>query len=56
MSLSFPANFTRYAKYLTVVHGEPDELPNLFEYLFSNEDMLSDAFNDNYSLMGTKYP
>ena len=53
MSLSFPTNFTGYAKYLAVVNGEPDMLPNVFEdYLFSSKDMLPEAFNDNYSLMG----
>ena len=53
LSLTFPANFIDYAKFLAVVNGEPGAIPNVFEdFVFSNGDLVQGAFNSNYELMG----
>ena len=51
-NLNLPANFREFAKNLAVLHGEPQAIPNLFEYYVDSTGLK--PFNDYFYLM-SKY-
>jgi hypothetical protein len=49
-NLNLPANFREFAKNLAVLHGEPEAIPNLFEYYVSSKG--KEPYSEYFDLMG----
>lgn len=54
LSLDIPANFRQFAKNLAVLHGEPEAIPNVFEYYYDGENIDKEPFTQYFELMGFK--
>ena len=57
LNLNLPANFRQFSKNLAVLNGEPEALPNLFEYYYDTLNIDKEPFNLYFELMNfkTKY-
>ena len=57
LNLNLPANFRQFSKNLAVLNGEPEALPNLFEYYYGTLNIDKEPYNLYFELMNfkTKY-
>ena len=54
LSLNLPANFREFSKNLAVLHGEPQALPNLFEYFYDSINVVKEPYNKYFEFMNFK--
>ena len=54
LNLNLPANFRQFSKNLAVLNGEPEALPNLFEYYYETLNTDKEPYNYYFELMNFK--
>lgn len=50
LNMNLPANFRVFSKNLSVLHGESEAIPNVFEFLVNSEGLL--PYTPYFELMG----
>ena len=54
LSLNLPVNFREFSKNLAVLNGEPQALPNLFEYFYDSINVVKEPYNQYFEFMNFK--
>ena len=54
LSLNLPVNFREFSKNLAVLNGEPQALPNLFEYFYDSINAVKEPYNKYFEFMNFK--
>lgn len=54
LNMNLPANFREFSKNLAILNGEPEAIPNIFEYYYDTLDVIKEPFNAYYEIMNFK--
>ena len=54
ISVNLPSNFREFSKNLAVLNGEPEAIPNIFEYYYDSINVGKEPYNRYYNQMNFK--